>query len=204
MLIRCQHKDVEPRNVESTLLPCVRITPLFLMCLGLLVTVAPEPTLAFATTRTSTRTSLRNDQPNCCCLPRTFRHCNIRQPTPSRISRHNAHAISDELTDTNPPEKEEEALPSLWPCLDELDRKLIKIALPVIANFAINPLIGAVDLFWINRMGNALAVAGQAAANQVRGLVEECLYCFFCLTNSLKKTYTTARFWTSRLFLSHV
>lgn len=48
-----------------------------------------------------------------------------------------------------------------------MDRRLIKIALPVIANFAINPLIGAVDLFWVNRMGNALAVAGQAAANQV-------------------------------------
>eukprot|EP00566_Odontella_aurita_P005638 CAMPEP_0113584562 /NCGR_PEP_ID=MMETSP0015_2-20120614/33176_1 /TAXON_ID=2838 /ORGANISM="Odontella" /LENGTH=580 /DNA_ID=CAMNT_0000489633 /DNA_START=183 /DNA_END=1922 /DNA_ORIENTATION=- /assembly_acc=CAM_ASM_000160 len=55
----------------------------------------------------------------------------------------------------------------MWPCFDELDRNLIKISVPCIANFAINPLIGAVDLFWINRMGNALAVAGQAAANQV-------------------------------------
>jgi Na+-driven multidrug efflux pump len=55
----------------------------------------------------------------------------------------------------------------LWPCWDALDRRLIAIALPVIANFAIGPLIGAVDLFWVNRMGNALAVAGQAAANQV-------------------------------------
>lgn len=34
-------------------------------------------------------------------------------------------------------------------------------------NFAINPLIGAIDLFWVGRMNNALAVAGQAAANQV-------------------------------------
>ena len=58
-------------------------------------------------------------------------------------------------------------MPGIWPCFDEQDSKLIKIAVPVIANFAINPLIGAVDLFWINRMGNALAVAGQAAANQV-------------------------------------
>jgi hypothetical protein len=54
-----------------------------------------------------------------------------------------------------------------WPCFDKLDRELIKISLPVIGNYAINPLIGAVDLFWVNRMGNALAVAGQAAANQV-------------------------------------
>eukprot|EP01082_Thalassiosira_pseudonana_P000670 g525.t1 g525 contig10:217420-219447(+) len=56
---------------------------------------------------------------------------------------------------------------SIWPQFDELDKRMIKIALPCIANFAINPLIGAVDLFWVNRMGNALAVAGQAAANQV-------------------------------------
>lgn len=56
---------------------------------------------------------------------------------------------------------------SMWPQNDDLDKRMIKIALPCIANFAINPLIGAVDLFWVNRMGNALAVAGQAAANQV-------------------------------------
>jgi hypothetical protein len=56
---------------------------------------------------------------------------------------------------------------SFWPSMDALDRRLIKIALPCIANFAINPLIGAVDLFWVNRMGNSLAVAGQAAANQI-------------------------------------
>jgi Na+-driven multidrug efflux pump len=57
--------------------------------------------------------------------------------------------------------------PGIWPSFDALDKRLIKIALPVIANFAINPLIGAVDLFWVNRMGNALAVAGQSAANQI-------------------------------------
>ena len=58
-------------------------------------------------------------------------------------------------------------LSNLVPRIDEEEMKLLKISLPVIANFAINPLIGAVDLFWVNRMGNALAVAGQAAANQV-------------------------------------
>jgi len=62
--------------------------------------------------------------------------------------------------------REEESL-SRWPSGDELDKRISKIALPCIANFAINPLVGAVDLFWVNRMGNALAVAGQAAANQV-------------------------------------
>jgi MATE family multidrug resistance protein len=57
--------------------------------------------------------------------------------------------------------------PGFWPTFDALDTRLIKISLPVIANFAINPLVGAVDLFWVNRMGNVLAVAGQSAANQV-------------------------------------
>jgi hypothetical protein len=54
-----------------------------------------------------------------------------------------------------------------WPCFDKLDKELIRISLPVIGNNAIGPMIGAVDLFWVNRMGNALAVAGQSAANQV-------------------------------------
>jgi MATE family multidrug resistance protein len=37
----------------------------------------------------------------------------------------------------------------------------------MIINFMITPLVGANDLFWTNRMGNPLAVAGMAAANQV-------------------------------------
>ena len=60
---------------------------------------------------------------------------------------------------------------SAWPCFDELDKMLIKIALPVIATFAIQPIVSAADLFFINRLGNALAVAGQSAANQVFGSV---------------------------------
>jgi len=63
--------------------------------------------------------------------------------------------------------KVDKATLRIWPCFDKLDKELIRISLPVIGNYAINPLIGAVDLFWVNRMGNALAVAGQAAANQV-------------------------------------
>jgi hypothetical protein len=61
--------------------------------------------------------------------------------------------------------------PGPWPCMDELDMKLIKISLPVIANFAISPMVGAIDLVFINRLGDALAVAGQSAANQVFGSV---------------------------------
>jgi len=54
-----------------------------------------------------------------------------------------------------------------WPRGDKLDKKIIGIAVPTILNFAIAPLVGAIDLFWVGRMGDALAIAGQAAANQV-------------------------------------
>jgi hypothetical protein len=85
-----------------------------------------------------------------------------------------AHAINTNndtsttlTTSTKKVTSEESTIQSIWPQFDALDKRITKIALPCIANFAINPLIGFVDLFWVNRMGNALAVAGQAAANQV-------------------------------------
>ncbi|GMI48936.1 hypothetical protein TrCOL_g8801 [Triparma columacea] len=56
---------------------------------------------------------------------------------------------------------------SFWPRGDKLDKSILLISLPAILNFAINPLIGAIDLFWVGRMSNALSLAGQSAANQV-------------------------------------
>ena len=50
---------------------------------------------------------------------------------------------------------------------DALDRRIASLALPAIVNFAILPLVGAVDTAFVGRMGNALALAGQGAANQV-------------------------------------
>ena len=49
----------------------------------------------------------------------------------------------------------------------ELDKKIIRLAGPAILNFMIIPLVGAVDTYWVGRMSNALALAGQGAANQV-------------------------------------
>eukprot|EP00934_Nitzschia_sp_Nitz4_P009391 Nitzschia sp. Nitz4//scaffold59_size112058//12611//14463//NITZ4_004098-RA/size112058-augustus-gene-0.89-mRNA-1//1//CDS//3329555090//9381//frame0 len=71
------------------------------------------------------------------------------------------------LTPTENTSRTSQSTPGIWPCMDDLDKRLIKVSLPVIGNYAIGPMIGAVDLFWVNRMGNVLAVAGQAAANQV-------------------------------------
>jgi len=63
---------------------------------------------------------------------------------------------------TTPPPR----LPSL-PCGDKLDKRILKLAVPAIVNFLILPFTGAVDLFWIGRIGDALANAGQGAADQV-------------------------------------
>lgn len=43
---------------------------------------------------------------------------------------------------------------------------MLGVTLPSIANLAVIPVVGAVDTFWIGRMGDALALAGQGAANQ--------------------------------------
>lgn len=56
---------------------------------------------------------------------------------------------------------------SLWPCGDQLDKNIFKLLFPAILNFAIVPLVGAADTFWVGRMRNALALAGQGAANQL-------------------------------------
>ena len=53
------------------------------------------------------------------------------------------------------------------PRRDALDKQILGIALPSIANLAVIPVVGAVDTLWIGRMGDALALAGQGAANQV-------------------------------------
>lgn len=84
-----------------------------------------------------------------------------------QLSSSSVHNLDDDKDDDTLLGTDTPQTVSFWPSMDTLDRRLIKIALPCIANYAIGPLIGAVDLFWVNRMANALAVAGQAAANQI-------------------------------------
>eukprot|EP00929_Paragymnodinium_shiwhaense_P056698 TRINITY_DN28381_c0_g3_i1.p1 TRINITY_DN28381_c0_g3~~TRINITY_DN28381_c0_g3_i1.p1 ORF type:complete len:642 (+),score=110.34 TRINITY_DN28381_c0_g3_i1:69-1994(+) len=60
-----------------------------------------------------------------------------------------------------------ERLRAAAPCGDDLDQRIAAIALPSVLNFLIFPLVGAVDTYWVGRMGSALALAGQGAANQV-------------------------------------
>jgi len=53
------------------------------------------------------------------------------------------------------------------PCGDALDRRIGTLAIPAILNFLILPITNSVDLFFIGKLGESLAIAGQAAANQV-------------------------------------
>uniref|UniRef100_A0A7S3K4F4 Polysaccharide biosynthesis protein C-terminal domain-containing protein n=1 Tax=Aureoumbra lagunensis TaxID=44058 RepID=A0A7S3K4F4_9STRA len=55
-------------------------------------------------------------------------------------------------------------LRSTVPRGDALDKEIVKTAVPSMANLAVVPLVGAVDTFWVGRMSNAAAQAGQAAA----------------------------------------
>lgn len=69
---------------------------------------------------------------------------------------------TDSVSTPRPPTKR-----PLWSGFNEVDKQIFITTLPLSAIFAIIPLASAIDLFWVNRLGNTLAVAGQAAANQV-------------------------------------
>jgi putative MATE family efflux protein len=49
---------------------------------------------------------------------------------------------------------------------DELDRLVLKTAIPSMINLGVVPIVNSVDTFWVGRLGVALALAGQSAANQ--------------------------------------
>ena len=79
------------------------------------------------------------------------------------------HGISPVLTAATQASSspENEPAPAVFPCGDELDRRIGSLALPAVLNFLILPITQSVDLFFIGQLGSALAIAGQAAANQV-------------------------------------
>ena len=50
---------------------------------------------------------------------------------------------------------------------DALDKVIVSLFVPAMLNFLIIPLVGAVDVFWVGRLEDAVALAAQGAANQV-------------------------------------
>jgi hypothetical protein len=55
----------------------------------------------------------------------------------------------------------------IWNRLDELDRMIVSSTLPLAALTFIIPLVATNDLFWVNQLGDALAVSAQSAVNMV-------------------------------------
>jgi putative MATE family efflux protein len=49
---------------------------------------------------------------------------------------------------------------------DSLDATILSTAVPSMINLGVVPIVNAVDTFWVGRLSIALALAGQAAANQ--------------------------------------
>ena len=70
---------------------------------------------------------------------------------------------------------------------DDLDRQILGTALPSMLNLAVVPVVNTVDVFWVGKLGSALALAGQAAANQAFFTLycESSEYSFSCLNSSL-------------------
>ena len=49
---------------------------------------------------------------------------------------------------------------------DDLDSLILRTAIPSMINLGVVPIVNSVDCFWVGRLGSALALAGQSAANQ--------------------------------------
>jgi len=62
--------------------------------------------------------------------------------------------------------KRERLLSALPGKRDELDRMIVNTAVPSMINLGVVPIVNSVDTFWVGRLGLAMALAGQAAANQ--------------------------------------
>lgn len=54
-----------------------------------------------------------------------------------------------------------------WPCGDNFDKQILSLWLPAILNYIMYPLVGAVDTYFVGKMNDVSALAGQGAANQV-------------------------------------
>jgi len=71
------------------------------------------------------------------------------------------------------PEKEAKAkdsrslLVQSLPQGDKLDGLIAKLWIPAVCNFMLIPLVGAADVFWVGRMGDAACLAAQGAADRV-------------------------------------
>ena len=120
--------------------------PLRLLCWAACITSA-----ACFGSVTAPASARRDVRPRTIASPRSV----VTPPSPSELS-----AASSSLPPPLPPL-------SKFPCGDALDRRIGSLALPAMLNFLILPITQSVDLFFIGKLQSALAIAGQAAVNQI-------------------------------------
>mmetsp|Transcript_15319 Transcript_15319/g.37694 ORF Transcript_15319/g.37694 Transcript_15319/m.37694 type:complete len:566 (-) Transcript_15319:4028-5725(-) len=73
---------------------------------------------------------------------------------------------NDDIALTSGKKRFLDSLPRIGRKKDALDESILKTAVPNMINLGVVPLVNAVDTFWVGRLGLALALAGQSAANQ--------------------------------------
>ena len=56
------------------------------------------------------------------------------------------------------------------PVIKQIDNSIIKITKPATMNFIMNPIVGLVDGYWVNKYGGSTQLAGQASSEQLFNL----------------------------------
>ena len=133
----------------------------FLTVAAMALTVAPSA-VAFQQPSTTMQLRIRRS-----VLPTTFTPFTPLAENKKSVIALNVAANPSDFRNIDENNDSKKTGPGLWPCGDELDKRLMKIAIPMILAFMVTPLMGAIDLFFVSRMANPLAVAGQAASNQI-------------------------------------
>jgi putative MATE family efflux protein len=82
---------------------------------------------------------------------------------------------SAEPRDAADPQQTSRLAAALKPARGPLDKEIAAVALPAMLSLAVFPVVGMVDTFFVGRMGSALSLAGQGAANAAFN------FCFFVL-----------------------
>ena len=56
------------------------------------------------------------------------------------------------------------------PLIKQIDTSILKITKPATMNFIMNPIVGLVDGYWVNKYGDSTQLAGQASSEQLFNL----------------------------------
>lgn len=110
--------------------------------------------------------------------------CRIVRCLVPRLRPHIPH-VASAITNADMSSPSQQPRHRTMPCFDRLDKKIFSLAVPDVVAFLIPSTVQASDLFWVGKLGEALAVASLSAVNQ--------LYSTFNLLTSTIRTVTAPR-----------